>query len=215
MALTKWYGILTRAIALAGLLSFFGVSHVHAQDVDETPPVINGLTVTTAPGGAHYFSADISDNVAVNKVFLYYRQEGANEAFLNVAMTQPEDGEKKLFNTSIVMRAGADSVVEYILKANDKAGNESRHGGTFDPTLSSNRFNRPAADGAGNIPLTPGSASVSNDDSPGMSTRKKVLYAVLGIVTVGVLSSLNDTDDPPTPCDESGCRVTIIAPTLQ
>lgn len=156
-----------------------------AQDVDREAPAITFEPLKEGRAGdTQVFSASVSDDVVVDTVTLHYRY-AAEGVYRAVPM-------EALAGTDIhtVSLEGIDrnvSIIQYYIEARDASGNRSVEGFAFDP------LERALVEGA--APIAAASATEAQTIAPGMSTGRKVLYGVLGIIAVGALASLAGGSD--------------------
>ena len=209
---------LLQVVGIALLSIGLATGHASAQDSNRNAPVIEEIIVTTAPGAEHLFSAKVIDDVAVEQVLLYYREEGQAQQYRNVPLEQSPDDD--WFHVEFGVSLPIDSVVDYYIQAKDNDGNRSVLGSKFDPSLSINSpvGSNDSANTNSPIQTQPGSQSGTTGTEPTISTSKKILYSVLGILAIGALASSSGSSGGSTSdadCPETGCRLTITAPLIQ
>lgn len=146
-----------------------------AQTLDTDPPRIDFKPVVEGlKGDSQVFSATVSDDREVASVMLHYRLD--NESTYQNRTMSPI-GSTGIFSTTLKVDSTVE-VIQYYIEAMDEAGNRTLQGFAFDP-IERQLLDRqvPAAQTATTVP------------EPGMSTGRKILYGVLGLVVVGALAS--------------------------
>ncbi|ASJ72366.1 hypothetical protein [Granulosicoccus antarcticus] len=146
-----------------------------AQTLDTDPPRIDFKPVVEGlKGDSQVFSATVSDDQEVSAVMLHYRLD--NESVYQNRTMSPI-GSTGIFSTTLKVDKTVE-VIQYYIEATDKAGNRTLQGFAFDP-IERKLLDRqvPAAQTTDVVP------------EPGMSTGRKILYGVLGLVVVGAIAS--------------------------
>lgn len=157
-----------------------------AQDVDREAPVVTFEPLEQGRrGDTQVFSANVSDTVGVEAVRLFYRLD-PDGTYRSVPMNVLAG--TSIYSASIESIDRDVDVIQYYIEARDASGNRTVEGFAFDP-LERKLVERVALSDQG-APV--GGAIVTDKEriETGMSTGRKVLYGVLGIVAVGALASL-------------------------
>lgn len=147
-----------------------------AQDLDSSPPVIESRPVEQGIKGENQvFTATVTDDKGVASVFLHYRLNG--ESVYQDRRMEPL-GSTGIYSTTLSTDSDVDAI-QYYIEATDLAENRTLQGFAFDP------MERELTERA-----TPAAQKPAVEaPSPGMSTKRKILYGVLGLVVVGALAS--------------------------
>jgi len=210
-----WVGL----IATLHLLSLsFICGSAHAQSAassDSEAPMIDLQVVESGDAAdSQVFSATVTDDVSVAEVVLYYRLEG-DEQYARAPMEQIPS--TNFYSVTIASLGDVESVIEYYINAADQAGNRVLRGFAFDPLRRVLESSTPAATQANNSAATAGAESAPVATAPssgGMSTGRKILYGVLGVLVVGaVAAAATNSDSPPSmpmPEPEDPVIVTIL-----
>lgn len=203
-----------RARALAFLLTLcqplalVGVSPVLAQEGSdiEAPRIAFEPLEEGRLGDTQVFSARIRDDVGVESATLYYRlsPEAPYEAVAMEAI-----GGTDVHLASLEGLGEDATMIQYYLEARDAAGNRGYEGFAFDP------FERRLV--AGGTPASSAAVPAVAESPPpaesGMSTGRKVLYGVLGLIAVGALVAAADSgggsDSGGSPLDDPGTEVPV------
>ena len=167
--------ILTAAMQL--LISSLAIlpSHVFAQSNDFDAPVITLVVVDEGVRGeTQVFSATITDATSVASATLHYRL-GSDGAFNSAPMSNIQSTD--IYTASVDTSQTIASVVQYYIEARDESGNRAVEGFAFDP------FDRVLTDES----LVVAAPDVPPPPAP-MSTSRKIIYGVLGLVAIGVLA---------------------------
>lgn len=168
-------------------------SAAYAQD-DVDPPVIELERVDEGTlGDKQVFAVTATDNLSVTAVTLHYRFGDADE-FKSVPMQQIPSTD--IYTASVETRGVATAALQYYIEALDAGNNRSIQGFAFDPLV------RQLIDRDG-VATATAPAQQPTTEQPvggGVSTGRKVLYGVLGLVLVGALASAASSpgDDTPT-----------------
>ena len=170
------------------------------------------------PNGTYFFSADVTDDVAVQSVTLFYRTKG-DQHYVAIPMTSskpPSYG--ALLSPESVKAPG----IEYYIQAKDSSGNAVLVGAAFSPLSM-----------AVLVPVNPKAlaskqTSSSTDTSPGgdtgtekKSSNAKWWWIAAGVVVVALVAGGGGGgggggDDPaPHPTPPSTGGITITAPLPQ
>ena len=148
---------------------------------DVIPPKVNHEVVETQvdAGKPQTITANVTDNVQVESVSLYYRQIGDSE-FKQLVMKQIE------FSDNYAVELDAELLVEpgieYYIRAEDTAGNTLLRGFTFEPLVLA------VGAGPGGIPAESGGSSEKAGMLGGISSNKW-LWIGAGVLAVGVLAA--------------------------
>lgn len=170
-----------------------------AQTIDIDPPVIDLQTVEEGvQGETQVFTSTVTDNEEVTEVTLHYRTD-PNGVYEPREMKSI--GGSNIFSVSIEPADKSAEVIQYYLEARDRGGNRTIQGFAFDPL---ERQLVPP-----DQPVTAEAEPAEEPVAPGMSTGRKVLYGVLGVVVVGALAAAasggddggGGTDGPTVPLD--------------
>jgi hypothetical protein len=168
-------------------------SAAYAQSNDVDPPVIELERVDEGTlGDKQVFAVTATDNLSVTAVTLHYRFSDADE-FKSVPMQQIPSTD--IYTASVETRGVATAALQYYIEALDAGSNRSIQGFAFDPLV------RQLIDRDGVATATaPAQQPTVEQPVGGVSTGRKVLYGVLGLVLVGALASAASSsgDDAPT-----------------
>lgn len=163
-------------------------SQAWAQTQDTDPPRIDFKPVVEGlQGDSQVFSATVTDDQEVASVVLHYRLD-SDSVYQNRTMSPIAS--TGIFSTTLKID-DAVTTIQYYIEATDKAGNRTLQGFAFDP-IERQLVER-------QIPA----AQLTREVEPeqGMSTGRKILYGVLGLVVVGALASAaggSDSGSSPT-----------------
>lgn len=207
-ALTAWLALCHLLLALAVAPPTF------AQSGDDEPPLIEFEPLAEGRrGDTQVFSAKVSDDVAIESVTLRYRLS-ADESYRSAPMV-PLAG-TAIHSASIEIPGDEVSSIQYYIEAKDTSGNRSIEGFAFDP-LERRLVEQPVP-----IAQAPASGSVepaSEVQAGGMSTGRKVLYGVLGVVAIGAIAAAasgGGGSDGGTPqSDDPGVNVRVVVDPLR
>lgn len=182
-------------IALAGLHIFMQVmlvvpANAWAQDIDSSPPVIDSRAVEMGIKGENQvFTATVTDDKGVVSVILHYRLDA--ESLYQDRRMEPI-GTTGIYSTTVATDSTVDAI-QYYIEAIDAAENRTLQGFAFDP------MERQLSERTVPVAQTPAVEA----PEPGLSTGRKILYGVLGLVVVGALASAGggggssgSTDEP-------------------
>ena len=144
---------------------------------DTDPPLIEFEPVERGVrGDTQVVSAGITDDVAVDSATLHYRLD-ADAPYRSLAM-EPLRG-TSIYSASVETADTGAEVLQYYVEARDAAGNRSIRGFAFDP------LERALVEG--DAPAVAAESAAAPE--PGLSTRQKVLYGVLGVIAVGAIAA--------------------------
>lgn len=183
MHMKNYRRVLTHLLALLHLMMslmwILPATSAHAQSAaDSEPPVIDFEAVSEGyAGDSQVFTATVSDDTNVEVVTLYYR---FSEDALYANRIMSPLGSSGIYTTTIetdVAPAGTTSI-QYYMEALDSAGNRTLQGFAFDP-IERELVDTPVAV----------AESASAPVVAGMSTGRKIVYGVLGLVVVGAIAS--------------------------
>lgn len=179
-----------------------------AQAPDGEPPGIEFERIDEGVRGeTQVFSAIVTDEVGIDRVSLHYRL-GDTDPYTTVPM-QPLVG-TDIFTASVETAGTDESVLQYYIEARDGAGNRSIQGFAFDP------IERALVDESQTLAAAP--VPVEAPEAESMSTGRKVLYGVLGVLAVGALAAAaggGDSDgDNPRGDDPNNAPLDIIVDPL-
>lgn len=182
---------------------------VWAQSLDSAPPVVEFQPVDEGiRGESQVFTATVSDNESVRSVVLHYRFSG-DSRYETRAMQAMENTD--VYRATVETKDATEGVnsIQYFIEATDDAGNRTLEGFAFNPIERLLVVEQVAVDNAG--------SNVAADSSPipatGMSTRRKVLYGLLGVVAVAVLASASSSDGGSG--SEEGVELTVVVEPLR
>jgi len=186
-------------VSVAGLPSLG-----HAQGADGEPPTISFERIEEGVlGETQVFSATVADEFSVATVTLHYRF--GDEVRYEPLPMEPLAG-TDIYTVAVETTDAEEDVLQYYIEARDEAGNRSIQGFAFDPI--ERRLVAPVVRQAGMAPPPPPRAD-------GMSTGRKVLYGVLGVLAVGAVvaaagGSGGGSDDNPSSDDPDNVPLDII-----
>lgn len=176
-----------------------------AQAGDTDPPRIEFEPVDQGIlGDTQVISAGITDDVAVDSVTLHFRldPDAVYESMPMMAL-----GGTSIYSASVETEGTDAQVLQYYVEARDAAGNRSIRGFAFDPL--ERRLGETVA---------PAVADSTGVPEPGLSTGRKVLYGVLGVLAVGAIAAAagggGGGSDGPRADDPGGVPVLIIVEPL-
>ena len=208
--------VLARRVLPAVLAVLAVVTPAFAQEIDRTPPTITFEPLAEGRrGDTQVFSARVEDaDGEVDAVRFHFRESGGN-AYEARPMT-PLPG-TDLYTVSIEDLGPDVAAVEYYIDAIDTAGNRSIEGFAFDP-LERVLVER----GDSGAPAAETDAVPAAD---GLSTGRKIVYGVLGLLVVGGVAAAlsgggDDGGDDAVPAGDDGggvptdVPVTIVADPL-
>jgi len=178
---------IARRASLAGLAALhllmtlvLTVPVAQAQDNDSVSPrIVFEPLGESRRGSKQVFTATVTDDVGVERVVLHHRSAGA-ERYDAVAMAPL--GGTGIYTASITSPAASVEAIEFYIEARDLAGNRSIEGFAFDP------LERRLVDAS---PIAGNTASPTTEGptASGMSTSRKVLYGVLGVLAIGAIAA--------------------------
>lgn len=147
-----------------------------AQTLDTDPPRIDFKPVVEGrKGDSQVFSATVSDDREVAGVQLHYRLD--DESIYQNRTMNPI-GSTGIFTTTLKIDDTVD-VIQYYIEATDLAGNRTLQGFAFDP-IERQLVER----------IVPAAQLAMDEKEPaqGLSTGRKIVYGVLGLLVVGALA---------------------------
>lgn len=166
-----------------------------AQSADAEPPTIEFERITEGVlGDTQVFSAAVEDDRELSAVTLHYRL-GESASYTSVPMTSLAG--TSIHTASVDTKGTEALVVQYYLEARDAAGNRSIQGFAFDPLERSLVAPEQRALASTSTAIAAPVAFETNN----MSTGRKVLYGILGLVVVGAIAGAaggtgGDGDNP-------------------
>lgn len=152
-----------------------------AQTPDSEPPVIDFERLNEGvQGDTQAFSAMVTDDRGVDRVTLFYRLDPQSRyestSMISLAGTS--------IYTATVPTAGVEAtVLQYYIEARDSAGNRSIQGFAFDP------IERQLVPPGQPLAAAPAVDTAPAPIEPGISTGRKVLYGVLGVLALGAIAA--------------------------
>jgi len=153
-----------------------------AQTVDVDPPTIELEAVNEGVRGeTQVFSATVEDNNAISSMTLHYRF-GNTTDYVSVPMSQIAG--TAIYTASVDTSNATSDLIQYYMEARDSGGNRTVQGFAFDPferVLIEDR----AAIVAESATVVPAAVPVAAQ--PRVSTQRKILYGLLGVLVVGGL----------------------------
>ncbi len=177
MTLTNFRRLATVVISVFHLLTMtlFSISNTAwAQDLDSEPPVIELEIVSEGVRGeTQVFSATVTDNVAVTSVMLNFRYDGETN-YSSASMTLIPN--TSIYTASLDSAPLSTNAIEYYVEARDGGDNRTLQGFSFDPLERA----LVSADAV--------TATTSTQSAP-LSTNRKIIYGVLGLLVVGALAA--------------------------
>lgn len=172
------------------------------------------------PNGTYFFNADVTDDVAVQSVTLFYRTIG-DDQYVSVPMTSTKPPAYSALLSPQSVRAPG---VEYYIRAKDSSGNAVLVGAAFSPL--SMAVAAPAA-GSGESLSTqkistaaPASPEPSQKEEKEKSSISKWWWVAAGVVVVALVAGGSGggggghDDSAPTPPATTG-GLTVTAPLPQ
>ena len=173
-------------VVLALLATLSIASPAFAQDVDRVPPNIDFEPLGEGRrGDTQVFSARVADEGgAVERVTLHFRAAGTTD--YSSRDMRPLAG-TDIYTVTIDDLDPEATGIEFYLDARDESGNRSIEGFAFDPLV--RRLVGP------DPPSVPAPVEAPPESAPppiaadGLSTRRKILYGVLGVVAVGAIAA--------------------------
>jgi len=188
-------------------IAVFYPSIASAQSTDLDPPSIEiEIVENGSAGDKQVFSATVSDNSAVSSVIFYYRF-GLEPEYASVPM-DVIDG-TNIYTVSIDPRSNEADVIQYYIEARDGGGNRMEQGFAFDPLERVLSEFKPVV--AQNAEAAVGGAAVGT----GLSRNQKILYGLLGVLTLGVIASASSGGSSSSGNAGSDVDVQILVDTFQ
>ncbi len=160
------------------------VSSVQAQGIDSEPPIIEFEAVDQGfIEDSQVFTATVSDDTEVQVVTLYYRFN-SEELYKNRRMEML--GSSGIYTTTIGTDLAPEgtTAIQYYLEALDGASNRTLQGFAFDP-IERELIEVPVAVAVAEPAAAPARV--------GISTGRKILYGVLGVIVVGAIASASSS----------------------
>lgn len=171
----------TLVAALHVYISLFAVlpNIAFGQGVDVDPPAIELQAVEEGVRGeTQVFTATITDNNVVSSATFYYRF-GSQARYSSIPMSLIQGTD--IYTASIDTGNTSSDIIQYYLEGKDPSGNRTVQGFAFDP------LERVLVDAPTVVTAAPQADAAA---SSGISTNKRVIYGVLGLVALGALASL-------------------------
>ena len=195
-------------VVLALLATLSIASPAFAQDVDRVPPSIAFEPLGEGRrGDTQVFSARVADeDGTIERVTLHFRAAGATD-YTSRDM-RPLAG-TDIYTVTIDDLDPEATGIEFYLDARDEAGNRSIEGFAFDPLV--RRLVGPDVPGATAAAESP-PESAPPVAADGLSTGRKILYGVLGVVAVGAIAAAAGSGGGSD--GEANVPVTIVADPL-
>ncbi len=195
--------------ALHLLVTTFSVVPMTAwgQSVDSEPPLVDFQPVGEGiRGDDQVFTATVSDNVEVVSVTLHFRLD--SDSLYDTREMQML-GTTDIYTVTIDTGEAGNEVtaIQYYIEASDAAGNRTLEGFAFDP-IERSLTDRPL------VETEPIETATAADRAPvggGMSTGRKVLYGLLGVIVLGALASSSSGGGGGS---SSGVDVTVVVDPL-
>lgn len=159
-----------------------GLVHAQSETIDVDPPTIQlEAVVEGVRGETQVFSATVEDNNQVSSMTLHYRF-GKDTSYLSVPMSAILG--TSIYTASIDTSDTTAGVIQYYMEARDAGGNRTVQGFAFDP------FERALIEDNALVANEPiATAPVEPVASTRMSTQRKIIYGVLGVLVVGGLAA--------------------------
>ena len=180
MRRTRFSKLTSVLVATAHLLaSVFMVVTAQAQVIDVDPPTIELEAVDEGiRGETQVFSATVEDNNEVSMMTLHYRF-GNTSNYQSVPMS-PIAG-TSIYTASVDTSDTSITLIQYYMEARDSGGNRTVQGFAFDP------FERVLVEQQEVVATAPAGTAVVPAAPVRMSTQRKVIYGLLGVLVVGGL----------------------------
>jgi len=180
---------------------------VWAQSIDAEPPLVDFQPVGEGVrGDSQVFTATVSDNKGVVSVVLHFRFDSDS---LYQTREMQALGSTDIYTTTLESNDADEAVnsIQYYIEAADAAGNRTLEGFAFDP-IERLLVDRPLAINEQNSATAADSKSIP---AVGMSTGRKVLYGLLGVIVVGALASSSSGGGA---SSQPGVDVTVVVDPL-
>jgi len=188
--------------------ALLGMSQAYAQSgsIDVEPPLIEHIIVSTVDAASRQsFFATVVDDDELDSVSLYYRFQN-DTAYSAVVMNRVSYSSTYIAHVPTAVTSDRD--IEYYIQARDKAGNRTVRGYAFNPLV--RKINALETAPVANTTEVAATEKVANNGK-----FRTVLYVVLGVVTLGLISSLSNrgstSSDPIAggPCTDGICTISI------
>jgi hypothetical protein len=173
------------------------------------------------PNGTYFFNADVTDDVGVQSVTLFYRTVGEPQ-YIAIPMGAFSDG---AYSALLAPDAVKPPGIEYYLQAKDISGNAVLVGAAFSPlkmdvtgTAATPAASQASSEGssvANHEIDTAFDPSAKKDSSEGKSSSKKWWWIAAGVVAVGVIAASSGGGgggSDPAPPTTGGITVTAPLP---
>lgn len=198
-----------------------------AEDIIAPKVVHQSTDRGVNPNGTYFFNADVTDDVGVQSVTLFYRVVGEPQ-YIAIPMGAFADGD---YSALLAPDAVKPPGIEYYLQAKDTSGNAVLVGAAFSP-LKMDVAVKAVVPAAAAAQSSPKGGSVANDDidaafdssqkkdsSEGKSSSKKWWWIAAGVLAVGVIAASSGgggggSDPAPPPAATTG-GITVTAPLPQ
>ena len=162
-------------------------SSVHAQGIDSEPPTIEFEAIDQGfIEDSQVFTATVSDDTEVQTVTLYYRFD-SEELYKSRRMEML--GSAGIYTATIGTDLAPEgtTAIQYYLEALDGVSNRTLQGFAFDP------IERELIDVPVPVPVAVAEPVAAPVQVGGISTGRKILYGVLGLVVVGAIAAASSS----------------------
>ncbi len=165
---------LVSVVHIAAVNMFLLAGLATAQTTDSEPPVIDMEIVSEGVRGeTQVFSATVTDNLAVTTVVFHYRFDGETDYSSSEMALIPNTN---VYTASVEPDGSSPNAIEYYIEARDGGDNRTLQGFSFDP-LDRTLVSQAAI------------ASSSSSEGISLSTNRKIVYGVLGLLVLGALAA--------------------------
>lgn len=197
-----WLAALQLIVSIVAVVPVSG----WAQTADAEPPLVDFQPVGKGVrGDSQVFTVTVSDNEVVASVILHYR---FGEESLYETREMQALGDTDIYTATIVTNDAAEAVIsiQFYIEASDAAGNRTLEGFAFDP------FERLLVDQELAVAESSEQLPIESSATPsvGISTGRKVLYGILGVIVVGALASSSSGGGV-----QAGVDLTVVVDPLQ
>ena len=203
-------------VVLSFALVLSTTGSVLAQAIDVSAPKINHTVVPSGTAGdSLLIEAQVTDNVGVASVVLFYRFKGDSE-FQELPMSL-EGGDQ--YAALVPTEAGFETDLEYYIEAADAGGTKTTRGLSFDPltvSLLPGAEEQPVEAEPVETPVVAETAPVESEAPVVPKPKSRTLwYVVGGVLLLGIAAAAagggGGDDDPTTgqACADAGCSVTF------
>lgn len=179
-----------------------------AEDIIAPKVVHNPTNRGTNPNGTYYFAAEVTDDVAVQSVTLFYRTKG-DQQYIAIPM---RSSKPPLYTALLSPESVKAPGVEYYLQAKDSSGNAVLVGAAFSPLSMAVLAPAPTDGKSAQKSGTPADEPASEKKS-GIS---KWWWVAAGVVVVALAAGGGGGggggDDPAPPPPTGGITVTAPLP---